>query len=129
MVLDSSAIVAILLDEPERAIFEGAISRDPVRLIGAPTLLEAAMVLSAKKSPRAEKALDALLTVIEARVVDFGRDEARIARRAFYMFGKGRHPASLNFGDCMVYAIAIAHDEPLLFKGSDFSLTDVRIAG
>jgi ribonuclease VapC len=125
MVLDTSALLAIMLDEPERAQFADAIERDPVRLIGAPSLLETAIVLAAKKGEPALRELGLAVVEMQARIVPFGRDEEREARRAFLEYGKGRHAAGLNFGDCFAYALAVTTGEPLLFKGDDFARTDV----
>lgn len=129
MVIDSSALLAILLDEPERTQLSRAIEADPVRLIAAPTLLEAAIALTGKKGEAALPALDLVIAAIRADIIPFGDDEQRIARRAFLTYGKGRHPAALTYGDCMAYALSVTRSEPLLFKGVDFSQTDVAACG
>jgi ribonuclease VapC len=125
MVIDSSALIAILLDEPERMQFSTAIERDPSRLIAAPTLLETAMVLSAKKGDDALRELDYAILKMRMEVIPFGYDEQQVAQKAFLLYGKGRHPAGLNYGDCMSYAAAAVRGEPLLFKGEDFPRTDI----
>jgi ribonuclease VapC len=125
MVIDSSALVAIFLGEPERDAFIAAIERDPVRIITAPTLLETAMVLSTKLEEASLRELDLFVGTMRAEIVSFSFEDQRVARRAFLTYGKGRHPAALNFGDCISYAAAVTRGEPLLFKGADFSQTDV----
>ncbi len=130
MILDTSAILAILLAEPEAAAIVDAIARDGVRLVGAPTLVESAAVMRARKGPGGEVALDALMERLDLRVVDMSPTAAKLARLAFARFGKGvGNPAVLNFGDCLAYGVAMARREPLLYKGDDFSATDVaRVA-
>ncbi len=128
MVIDTSAIVAIALDEPEAPILEGRIAGDPVRLISAATLLEAALVLETRLGEAGGMELDLWLHKIGVEIVSVEPDHADQARRAWRRYGKGRHPAGLNFGDCFSYALAKLADEPLLFKGNDFSQTDIRAA-
>jgi len=127
VVIDSSALIAILLNEPERVHFSNAIEHDPVRLMAAPTLLETAMVLSAKKGDDALRELDYAILKMRVEVIPFGYDEQQIAQKAFLLYGKGRHPAGLNYGDCMSYAAAAARGEPLLCKGEDFPQTDISV--
>jgi ribonuclease VapC len=129
MVLDSSAILAILFDEPERPTFTTAIERDPRRLISAANLLESALVVEARRGEPAGRELDLLVHRADMQVVAVDADQVEIARSAWRRFGKGRHPAALNFGDCFAYALAAATGEPLLFKGADFGRTDVAVAG
>ena len=129
MVLDSSAIVALLRDEPEADRLRDSISMAPTLMVGAPTLLETAMVLSRYLGAGTQTALLDVLTAIDAEVVPFTQEHAEAAQEAFARFGKGRHPAALNFGDCMAYAIAKVAGHPLLYVGSDFSQTDVESAG
>jgi ribonuclease VapC len=133
MVLDSSAIVAIHLKEPGYEnlleIIEGAIDRAEVLLIGVPTLLETAMVLTARLGKDARPLLAGFLRQIDAEVVAFNREHFDTAAEAFLKFGKGRHKAALNFGDCVAYAIASVAEMPLLFIGEDFSRTDIERAG
>jgi ribonuclease VapC len=126
MVIDSSALIAILQREPEAAAFVDAIKRAPMRLLSAVTKLEAGMVALGRGVEGAET-LDRLLDVLEITIVPFDDHHAAIARAGFARYGKGRHPAGLNFGDCAAYALAIAEAEPLLFKGTDFGATDVQV--
>jgi ribonuclease VapC len=125
MVIDTSALVAILSDEPERAAFAEAIERDPIRLVSAVSVVEASLVLEGRYGADAVDDFDLLLVKTAARVVPFSVDDIAGIRVAYRRFGKGRHAAGLNFGDCFSYALAISTSEPLLFKGDDFSQTDV----
>lgn len=126
MLLDTSALLAMLFDEPEATAMIRAVSRDPVRLVGAPTLVEASAVLTARKGSGGEVALDALLERMRIEVVPMSLDAARLARLAYARFGKGvGDPGVLNFVDCLSYGVAMAEREPLLFKGDDFTRTDV----
>jgi ribonuclease VapC len=127
MVIDSSALIAILLDEPDRASLQVSIDGDPLRLISAVTKLEAGMVIAGRLGIEGATRLDRLLREIAATIVPFDEHQADIARDAFVRYGKGRHPAGLNFGDCAAYALAMVEAEPLLFKGTDFSATDVMV--
>ncbi len=129
MVLDTSAIVAVLANEPEALRMARAIESDPVRLLSAANLLECAMVVEGRYGPAGGRELDLFLYRAQVEVVPVTADHAARARRAWRAFGKGRHPAALNFGDCFAYALAQASGEPLLFKGDDFGLTDVVVAG
>lgn len=129
MIIDTSALLAILRDEPDAAVYARAIEDAPVRQISAGSFLEAAIVIDASGDPIASRRLDELIeeanVVIEAVTVE----QARIARDAYRDFGRGSgHPARLNFGDCFAYALARATGEPLLFKGLDFAQTDLRPA-
>ena len=126
MVIDASAIVAIALDEPEAPEFERRIADASVRLISAATLLEAAMVIEARLGEAGGGELDLWLHKVGVEIVAVEAEHADQARRAWRRFGKGRHPAGLNFGDCFSYALAALTQEPLLFKGQDFSKTDIR---
>lgn len=129
MVLDTSAILAILFAEPEAPAMLRAIAADGTRLVGTPTLVEAAAVMTARKGPGGEVALDALLERLDARPVEMSVHAAKLARLAYARFGKGvGDPAVLNFGDCLTYGVAMAEREPLLFKGDDFHRTDVEVA-
>lgn len=129
MVLDSSAVLAILFDEAERPAFTASIERDPRRLISAANLLEAALVVEARRGEAAGRELDLLLHRAEVQIISVDAEQVEIARAAWRRFGKGRHPAALNFGDCFAYALAAVTSEPLLFKGADFGHTDVASAG
>ena len=125
--LDTSAIVAIALGEPEADEFSREIARRG-SVVGAPTLLETRLVLSSKVAA-AEQFMRKFLEPPEVHSAAFSFDMYRLAVEAFERFGKGKgHPAKLNFGDCMAYAVAKHHDAPLLYKGDDFSLTDIRSA-
>lgn len=127
MVLDISALLALLLSEPEAEDMLRAIARDEVRLVGGPTLVEASAVMHARKGPGGDVALDALLERLDVRVVEMSPRAAQLARLAYARFGKGvGDPAVLNYGDCLAYGVAMAEREPLLFKGSDFGRTDVE---
>ena len=128
MVIDTSALVAIALDEPEAPEFERRIADASVRLISAATLLEAAMVIETRLGEAGGGELDLWLHKAGVEIVAVDAELADQARRAWRRFGKGRHPAGLNFGDCFSYALAALTQEPLLFKGRDFSKTDVRAA-
>lgn len=129
MVLDTSALVAILLAEPEAPRLVRAIGKAQERVVGAPTLVEAAAVMMARKGGGGEIALDALLRRLGVGVVDTTEDAARLARLAYARFGKGiGSPPVLNYGDCLTYGVAMARGEALLFKGDDFARTDVTVA-
>jgi ribonuclease VapC len=125
MVIDTSAIVAILFGEPEADAFAEAIEGDPVRLISAASALEAAMVVESELGEEGGRELDLLLHKAQITISPFGPDQLAAARFALQAFGKGRHPAGLNFGDCFAYALSKTTREPLLFKGGDFVKTDI----
>jgi ribonuclease VapC len=125
MVIDTSAIVAIALNEPDAPQIEAQIADDPVRLISAATLLEAAMVLETRLGDAGGREFDLWLLKIGAEVVPVDAELADMARRAWRRYGRGRHAAALNYGDCFSYALAMRRGEPLLFKGDDFANTDV----
>ncbi|MCJ2070283.1 type II toxin-antitoxin system VapC family toxin [Methylobacterium sp. J-030] len=123
--LDSSALVAIAIGEPEGQIFDAIIVRRRA-LVGAPTLLETRMVLGSLMPTFADTFLDRLIATPSIRTVDFGVDTYRAAADAFSRYGKGRHHAAcLNFGDCLSYAVAKVYAVSLLFKGDDFIQTDL----
>jgi ribonuclease VapC len=125
MVIDSSAVLAILLQEPEAESFARAISDDLVRLMSAVSFLEAAIVIEARKGPAGGRELDLLLHHGRIEIISFTSEHADIARDAWMRFGKSRHDAALNMGDCCSYALSRISVEPLLFKGVDFLKTDV----
>lgn len=125
MVIETSAVLAILQAEPEAAAFAEAIERDPVRLVSAASVLEASIVIVARYGDAGARELDLFLLKAQADVVPVTAEHAALGRDAYVRFGKGRHPAGLNFGDCFAYALARASGEPLLFKGEDFNRTDV----
>jgi ribonuclease VapC len=128
MVIDTSALVAMLLGEPEAEALAEAIAADPRRLLSAVSALESGIVIEARKGEPGGRELDLLLQRIGAQVVALDERQAGVARTAWRRFGKGRHPAALNIGDCCAYALAQISSEPLLFKGGDFSETDVPAA-
>ena len=128
MVIDTSAIVAIFLDEPDAPAYGERIVDDPVRLVSAATLVEAAMVIESHFGDAGGAELDLWLHRTGAEIVAVSAEHADQARRAWRRYGKGRHPAGLNYGDCFSYALAKLTGEPLLFKGDDFSKTDISPA-
>lgn len=129
MVLDTSAILAIIFAEPEAQRMVEALAAAEPRVVGAPTLVEAAAILQARKGPVGEVALDALLQRLAVDVVPMTPEAATFARSAYQRFGKGTgSPAVLNFGDCLAYGVAMASGDVLLFKGDDFPKTDVAVA-
>lgn len=129
MVIDTSAIVAIALNEDDAADIERLIVDDPIRLISAATVLEATMVIETRLGDAGGREFDLWLVKIGAEIVAVDAVQADAARRAWRRYGKGRHTASLNYGDCFSYALATTRSEPLLFKGEDFAKTDVGRSG
>lgn len=127
MVIDTSALLAILLAEPEAELFAGAIAVDPRRLVSAVSSLEAAIVIRSRKGPAGVRELDLLTHSAGLSVVSFDEEQVQLARTAYESYGKGRHPAALNLGDCASYALARTSGEPLLCKGDDFPQTDVKL--
>lgn len=125
MVIDTSALVAILTAEPEQAAFIHAIEQAEVRLLSAANWVEVSIVIESRYGAAGLHHLDRLLARAGVETVAVDVEQARIAREAFQRYGKGRHPAALNFGDCFAYALASARSEPLLFKGGDFLQTDL----
>jgi ribonuclease VapC len=126
---DSSALIAILRAGAEEAVFLEAIAAARPPLLSAVSLLETSMVLAGPSGAReACVPLDALIAEARIAVMPFDEDQARLARSAFLKYGKGRHPAALNFGDCAAYALAKSRHVPLLFKGDDFRKTDIVAA-
>lgn len=128
MVVDTSVIVAILFREAERRIFYDKILDDGSASISAFSYMEAGMVLTSRLGAAAEPALDQTLQDLGIVVVPVTVVQAKLALQAFGQYGKGRHPAGLNFGDCFSYALAKSSAEPLLFKGGDFARTDIYVA-
>ena len=128
MVIDTSALVAIFLGEPEADLFDAAIARANLRLLPATCLLEARMVLVARRDERSTNDLDLWLVKAGIDVIAIDSELIDIATQAWLVYGKGRHPASLNFADCISYAVSRRSGEPLLFKGNDFSQTDIQAA-
>jgi len=123
--VDSSALIAILLSEDERATALDALFDAERRLMSAFSLVEASIVVTARKGIAGKSLLDGLLQDAGIEIVALDREQAEIARDAWYDFGRGRHAAALNIGDCCSYALARASDLPLLFKGDDFPHTDL----
>jgi ribonuclease VapC len=128
MVIDSSAFVSIVLLEDDAEVLLGKIVSADVLKTSAASLMEASMVLLSRGGQLKVEAFDALLLAYDVEVLPVDRAQALIARDAFARFGKGRDPAGLNFGDCFSYALAWQTGEPLLFKGNDFSQTDLAQA-
>ncbi|PKA45150.1 type II toxin-antitoxin system VapC family toxin [Rhizobium sullae] len=128
MVIDTSAIVAVLRSEPEAAALERKVVANPIRLVPATCVLEARMVLVSRRGEHALAEIDLWLARIEADIVPVDADLVDLATQAWLAYGKGRHPAGLNFADCFSYALAKRADEPLLFIGKDFSQTDIEAA-
>lgn len=127
MIVDSSALIAVLLKEPGYETILDQLTTDDVVQVGAPTLVETCMVLVARVGIVGKTLLARLLEEIEAVVVDFTDEHRDAAVQAFITYGKGRHPAGLNFGDCLTYAVARLSGERLLCVGEDFPLTDVPL--
>ena len=126
MIIDTSALVAILRDEPEAASCARAIERAATRRLSAVNFVEAAVVIDGSRDPIASRRFDDLLKEAQVLIEPVTENQARLARDAYRDFGKGRgHPAGLNFGDCFAYALAKITGEPLLFKGADFGHTDI----
>lgn len=125
MVVDTSALIALLLDEPEAEDFRVALEDDETRLMSAGTLLEAALVIEARKGETGGRELDLLVQKAGLTVVPIDEAQVAEARRAWRRYGRGRHDAGLNFGDLFAYALTRTSGEALLFKGNDFTRTDV----
>jgi ribonuclease VapC len=128
MIIDTSALVAILLAEPEALRLTTAISNATTRLLPASCLLETAVILLGRRGTEGSHDLDLYLYRGHIEIMAFTESQARLAREAFICYGKGRHPAKLNFCDCMAYALARETGEELLFKGTDFAQTDIAVA-
>ncbi len=125
IVIDSSALVAILRDEPERRFLIDTIVDHGEPCISAATYVEASMVMELRLGDRGGREIDKVIEDVGVAIVPFDQAQAKVAREAFHRFGKGRHRAALNLGDCFAYALAKTLSAPLLFKGDDFTLTDV----
>ena len=125
MVIDTSALIAILLGEPEADALARAIANDSKRLASAFTALEASIVIEAKKGEAGGRELDLLFHRARIEIVAMNAEQYEIARLGWRIYGKGRHPAGLNIGDCCSYALSKYSGEPLLFKGNDLTKTDV----
>jgi ribonuclease VapC len=125
MVIDTSALLAILLDENERRAFNEAIEAAESRFMSVASFVEVSIVVESRFGAEGVQTLDLFLDRAGIELAAVDAEQAKIARRAFSRFGKGRHSAGLNFGDCFPYALAMVRGEPLLFKGDDFAQTDV----
>ena len=129
MIVDASAVLAILFDEPERQGFQRVIAEASTQCVMSPiNYLEASIKADHPAHPGKSAELDTLLEALSVTVEPISFEQARIARKAYRTYGKGYHPARLNLGDCFAYALSKARSEPLLFKGDDFSKTDVETA-
>ena len=128
MIIDTSAVVAILLAESDAARYERVISTAWPRRMSMVALLETTMVIEGRSGPEAGHDLDQFLQEADIELAPVTVEQVEAARRAWRRFGKGNHPAALNFGDCFAYALASTTREPLLFKGGDFALTDIEAA-
>lgn len=128
MVIDPSAVLAILQNEPERRAFNAAIASADHCALSAASLVELSIVIEARYGTDGQGDLDLFLSTAQISIVSLDREQAEIARTAFARYGKGRHRASLNLGDCFSYALAQWLEQPLLFKGDDFCHTDLQPA-
>ena len=126
MIIDSSALAAVLLQEPGAGRFAKAIESAAAKFMSAPTYLELCMVIAGRRQSESVARVDAFIREADISLLPFTAAAARVAVEAFLKYGKGRHPAGLNFGDCISYALAKTELMPLLFKGNDFRLTDVE---
>ena len=126
MVIDTSALVALLFNEPEAGSAAKILSKTSPLFLSSFTLLETQIVVAARKGGQGSLQLEQLLQTIQPETVPLSPEHTEIAMEAWQRFGKGRHPAGLNIGDCCAYALAVFLDQPLLFKGNDFGQTDVN---
>jgi ribonuclease VapC len=126
MVVDTSALLAVLFDEPEAEDLARAMARAEVSRMSAANLLEAGIVADCQTDARTGRQLDALVANFQLRIEPVTEEQVGIARQAYLDYGRGNHPAKLNFGDCFAYALAKSSGEPLLFKGNDFEQTDIE---
>lgn len=128
MVIDTSALVAMLAGEPDAPAFESAVAADRIRLMSTATMLEAVIVIENRYGEPGGRELDLWTHQAAVQFVAVSSEHLEMARHAFRKYGKGRHPAALNYGDCFAYALAAVSGEPLLFKGDDFPRTDISPA-
>jgi ribonuclease VapC len=128
MVIDTSALIAIAFEEPDGKSFEASVEHAQVRLISVASVLEASIVMRQRFGATSAARLNQILERWPMQIVPFDTNQLRWARHAVETFGRGQHPAKLNFGDCFSYALAKSSGEPILFKGADFSLTDLATA-
>jgi len=127
MVIDTSALAAIFFHEPERDAFRNAIVAASSRLISAATVLEAGMVIEGRRGGGAGREFDLFIVRALIKIVPIDAELADLARSAWRKYGKGRHPAALNFGDCFSYALSKSTGESILAKGTDFASTDIEL--
>jgi ribonuclease VapC len=127
MVIDTSALAAIFFAEAERQTFLAAITAAESRLVSAAAVLETGIVLEGRQGEAAGREFDLFVVRADLQVVSVDAEQVELARSAWRKYGKGRHPAALNFGDCFTYALAKSSGEPLLAKGTDFALTDIVV--
>jgi ribonuclease VapC len=127
MVIDTSALAAIFFAEPERQRFLNAITSAENRLLSAASVLETGILLESRQGEAAGREFDLFVVRANLQIVSLDAEQAELARSAWRRYGKGRHPAALNYGDCFSYALAKSSDEPLLAKGTDFALTDIAV--
>lgn len=125
MIVDTSAVLAILFEEDDAELYARAIAAAESRRISAATFVETGVVVDAQTNEQGSRQFDAFIRRAGITIEAVSEEQAHIARQAYSDFGKGRHPAGLNFGDCFAYALSKAVGEPLLFKGNDFSKTDI----
>jgi ribonuclease VapC len=125
MVIDTSALLAILLGEPEVGAFNEKIEADATRLLSAASYLEAAIIIDDRLGQEGGRDFRLFLLEADFEIVPVTIEQADVAREAYHRYGRGNHPARLNFGDCFAYALAKVSNEPLLFKGDDFAKTDI----
>jgi ribonuclease VapC len=128
MIVDTSAVIAILRGEADAEAMAQALGRAPVRRMSAANFVEAGILTDRNRNPLLSRRLDSLLREVAINIESVTVRQAEIAREAYRDFGKGRHPAGLNFGDCFAYALAKVANEPLLCKGNDFRQTDIEVA-
>ena len=126
MIIDTSALLAILFDEPDGPVLLRLVVEAPTRLMSAANAVEAWIVADRHANPAKARALDELIETVGIDIEPVTVSQARIAREAYKNYGKGNHPAGLNYGDCFAYALAKATGQPLLFKGEDFTQTDIQ---
>ena len=125
MIIDSSALIAILYEEPEAPLYDRMISQAPRPRMSVANFLEATMVVESRDDDEKGSELERLRERLDIELVPVTLDQMRVAQRAWRKFGKGNDPAALNYGDCFAYALASVSAEPLLFKGDDFAQTDI----
>jgi len=125
MVIDTSALLAILLDEEDRRAYNEAIEAAASRIMSVATFVEVSMVIESRFGAEGLRDLDLFIDRAGIEIAEVDLEQGRLARQAFSRLGKGRHPAGLNYGDCFAYALAVARGESLLYKGEDFAQTDV----